>query len=161
VREALGGLLRDLGKTLASQAFRALLHGDTGSGGGFLGSILGLFSGGIINGGQVDFGGGGDLIPAFADGGSFRVGGSGGIDSQLVQFWASPDERVRVDPPGGGGGEVIRIELNPNNAFIAGIADQQIVSRTGTIVQLSVAQSTKAVQRNWSGMSSEASQRQL
>lgn len=36
---------------------------------------------------------------AFADGGSFIVGGSGGTDSQLVQFMASPNERVTIETP--------------------------------------------------------------
>lgn len=35
----------------------------------------------------------------FASGGSFNVGGSGGTDSQLVQFMASPDETVTVSTP--------------------------------------------------------------
>lgn len=35
----------------------------------------------------------------FASGGSFNVGGSGGTDSQLVQFMASPDETVTVATP--------------------------------------------------------------
>lgn len=52
-----------------------------GGGGGFLGS---LFSG----------------LFGFANGGSFKVGGSGGIDSQLVAFKASPNERVTVTKPG-------------------------------------------------------------
>lgn len=35
----------------------------------------------------------------YANGGSFMVGGSGGTDSQLVSFKASPDERVTVETP--------------------------------------------------------------
>lgn len=35
----------------------------------------------------------------FASGGSFKVGGSGGTDSQLVAFKASPDERVTIETP--------------------------------------------------------------
>jgi hypothetical protein len=35
----------------------------------------------------------------FATGGSFMVGGSGGTDSQLVAFKASPDERVTIETP--------------------------------------------------------------
>lgn len=38
-------------------------------------------------------------LPTFAQGGAFNVGGNGGVDSQLVQFWASPDERVTVETP--------------------------------------------------------------
>lgn len=36
----------------------------------------------------------------FAHGGSFRVGGGGGTDSQLVQFMATPGEMVDVRTPG-------------------------------------------------------------
>ena len=35
----------------------------------------------------------------FQQGGSFRVGGAGGIDSQLVAFRASPNEQVTVETP--------------------------------------------------------------
>lgn len=37
--------------------------------------------------------------PGFATGGSFMVGGAGGTDSQLVQFMATPGERVTVETP--------------------------------------------------------------
>lgn len=45
-------------------------------------------------------------LPGFATGGSFTVGGMGGIDSQLVAFRATPGENVSISPPGrsGGGG---------------------------------------------------------
>jgi hypothetical protein len=46
-------------------------------------------------------------LPAFANGGAFTVGGSGGTDSQLVQFLASPGERVTVSPEGRGAPPVI------------------------------------------------------
>lgn len=42
----------------------------------------------------------GNYYGAFRDGGSFIVGGDGGPDSQLVQFLASPEERVDVSRPG-------------------------------------------------------------
>lgn len=38
-------------------------------------------------------------IPEFATGGQFMVGGAGGVDSQLVRFMASPNERVTVETP--------------------------------------------------------------
>jgi tape measure domain-containing protein len=38
-------------------------------------------------------------LNGFAKGGKFTVGGSGGTDSQLVQFLASPNERVIVQTP--------------------------------------------------------------
>jgi hypothetical protein len=43
----------------------------------------------------------------FANGGQFRVGGSGGMDSQLVAFKATPNETVTVTRPGQGMGNVI------------------------------------------------------
>lgn len=38
-------------------------------------------------------------ISGFATGGAFDVGGTGGTDSQLVQFMASPNERVTIETP--------------------------------------------------------------
>lgn len=59
-------------------------------------------------------------LPGFATGGSFTVGGSGGTDSQLVAFRATPGERVDVRTPsqqGGGSPTVIRQEFNFPLAF--------------------------------------------
>ena len=47
--------------------------------------------------------------PKFATGGSFTVGGSGGVDSQLVAFNATPGEKVTVFPPGMSGQSGIQI----------------------------------------------------
>lgn len=50
--------------------------------------------------------------PKFARGGRFTVGGAGGTDSKLVQFWASPGETVSVHTPdqvNGGGGLLINL----------------------------------------------------
>lgn len=85
VGEAIGEMVKNIG----TQFLQAGISGLSGLGGGFgfIGNILsGLFG--------------------FKDGGSFQVGGSGGIDSQLVAFKASPNERVSVTKPGqdfGGG----------------------------------------------------------
>lgn len=38
-------------------------------------------------------------VPGFATGGSFLVGGSGGTDSQMVTFRATPGERVTIQTP--------------------------------------------------------------
>jgi hypothetical protein len=48
----------------------------------------------------------------FATGGEFTVGGAGGTDSQLVQFMATPGERVTVQPQGQAGGPVVNININ-------------------------------------------------
>lgn len=81
-----------------------------GGGGGFLGAVVkgvvGFFGGG--GGGGGDF----SMYGHYAQGGQFKVGGSGGIDSQTVAFKASPNETVTVAKPGqtfgsrGGGAQV-------------------------------------------------------
>jgi hypothetical protein len=45
----------------------------------------------------------GDILPVFATGGTFSVGGSGSTDSQLVAFRATPGENVSVGGGAGGG----------------------------------------------------------
>lgn len=41
-----------------------------------------------------------NALPGFRNGADFMVGGAGGVDSQVVAFRASPNERVTVSPPG-------------------------------------------------------------
>ncbi|WP_085025293.1 phage tail protein [Ensifer aridi] len=54
-------------------------------GGGFGGGIIKGLLGGLVG---------------FQNGGSFQVGGAGGIDSQIVAFRASPKENVSITKPG-------------------------------------------------------------
>jgi hypothetical protein len=85
LRDVMDNALRDLGRTL----FSAMGGSAQGGGGGFWGTILGAMK-----------------IPGFKTGGSFKVGGSGGADSQLMQFRATPGEMVDIRRPGqdqGGG----------------------------------------------------------
>jgi hypothetical protein len=91
-RKAIAGLLKDLARLALNNAFSSLIGGVTGR-----------FTGQLVS----------PNIPMFATGGSFNVGGSGGIDSQLVQFMATPGERVVVDKNGGGGmGSGVNINMN-------------------------------------------------
>ena len=56
--------------------------------------------------------------PEFEHGADFMVGGSGGVDSQLVAFRASPNERVRVTRPdqeAKGGGTNVVVNVNNNS----------------------------------------------
>lgn len=85
VKEAIQDVLKSLGQMLIDQGFRALTSGLFGGGGGGLGGIFSNLFGGLLG---------------FANGGSFQVGGAGGVDSQLVAFKASPNERVTVTKPG-------------------------------------------------------------
>jgi hypothetical protein len=86
--------------------------------------------------GPLPVGPGGGVTTAgpFQQGGSFTVGGSGGPDSQLVAFRATPGEPVTV----GGGGGGVSITIN-NNAPILGVDElearfeswgQQIINAT-------------------------------
>lgn len=91
--EILTQLLKDLSRALANAAFKQLLLGGQGGGGGILGAIAGMFGGG---GG----GGGSGGIGHAAHGGTFTVGGPGGIDTQLAALRVSPGEQISVSGPG-------------------------------------------------------------
>lgn len=89
-----GGNLRDLLKGLEQDIIRIITRKAVTEplGNALAGAIGGGGSGGL-------FGGLFKNIFGFATGGSFTVGGSGGTDSQLVAFRASPNERVTVQTP--------------------------------------------------------------
>lgn len=81
VKDVIKDLLSQFASMLANSAFKSLVSGVLGGGGG------GFFSGiGKLFG--------------FARGGTILPGGSGGIDSQLVAFRKSPNERVDITKPG-------------------------------------------------------------
>ena len=84
VLEAIFGDLRSALRDLGGQLFRSLAGGKSGGG---LGSFLGSIFGGL-------------KLPAFANGGSMRVGGVGGIDSQVRMIRATPNETISVTKPG-------------------------------------------------------------
>ena len=73
---------------------RANSGGDVSSGGGSDAAVISSLPG---YSGTSDYL---DSLPAFADGGQLTVTGSGGTDSQLVQFNATPGEVVTVSTPG-------------------------------------------------------------
>lgn len=79
VGEAISDVIGGLAQMFLSQGFQALsgMGGGIGAIGGFIGNLLG-----------------------FASGGTILPGGSGGIDSQLVTFRKSPNERVDITKPG-------------------------------------------------------------
>lgn len=122
VKDAIKSLLADLAKLLANAAFRALIGGGSG-GGGILGA---LFRG----------------FPGFATGGSFRVGGAGGVDSQLVAFRATPGEQVDVRTPGqvssgGGAAEPVRIQvsISPTGEFDARVANTSVATANRVVLE--------------------------
>lgn len=115
--DILKSLALDLAKMAASSAFRALLMGNAGMGGTFAGIIGSIFGAGI---------------PGFAKGGSFTVGGTGGIDSQLAMMRVTPGERVTVSKKGeggpGGGQTFIDQSVNNFNSQISGTDRQWVQS---------------------------------
>jgi hypothetical protein len=84
LNDSLMGLLKNLTNLALNSAFESIFSGGSHAlygGGGGLGSLFGNLLG-------------------FASGGAILPGGSGGIDSQLVMFHKSPNERVDITKPG-------------------------------------------------------------
>lgn len=97
-------LALDLAKALGiTEAFKN--QGSDSALGSLFSGLSSLFGGGGSAGNDASTA----ATIGFASGGSFQVGGNGGTDSQLVQFRASPNERVTVSTPGqqSSGGSVI------------------------------------------------------
>lgn len=95
---AFGSLATDVGSQMEG-LFSSIAAKDWK---GLLGGVLDIFSG---QGGSLGkIGNIGKAImaalPGFKTGGSFRVGGSGGADSQLMAFRATPGEMVDIRKPG-------------------------------------------------------------
>ncbi|MDW9588664.1 phage tail tape measure protein [Sinorhizobium meliloti] len=122
VKEALADLLGSLSETWMNQAFQALLGGGVaGNSGGLFGTLLGGLFGGL---------------PGYQNGGSFQVGGAGGIDSQLVAFRASPSETVSITKPGQ--------ERTAGNLHVTFSAD---VDKSGNLVPFVTDVSDQRIQR--------------
>lgn len=127
---------------------------DTGGPLGIIGNLLGGMTGALPGlGGSLS--GPGALAPLFAEGGDFTVGGSGGTDSQVVRFMATPGEKVSVRTPqqandSGGGVSVVY------NVHVAGDADEAKIRRalaeaTPGIVKASVGATQRAAGRSVTG----------
>lgn len=93
--------------------------------------------------GDAVFKGIGSLF-GFADGGSFKVGGSGGVDSQLVAFRASPNETVTVTKPGQGGGGLMYAPVY--NIDARGASMDLARALPGILAQASKATETRIIQ---------------
>ena len=72
----------------------------------------------------------GIVLEGMQNGGSFNVGGVGGIDSQLVAFRASPNERVTVERPEQIGNNTQAININ--NVFDSSDIISSFNSRAGS-----------------------------
>lgn len=131
--QAIIGLIQDLIQQLAQLAAQEL----------FLSLFQDVFSG-LIGGGIPDAPAAipepaapdlsfTDSLPGFQEGGSFRVGGAGGPDSQSVAFRASPGELVSVltkeQQARARSGEGGATEIHLNQTINIPSLDQQSVSR--------------------------------
>src|SRR5258708_9894749 len=114
IADFVGGVVTDFGKlasiavsTATTVAGAIAAIGNAAKGGGGTPGFSDPMAGNYGTGGEADSGiqlspsgvgldASGNDLPTFATGGSFQVGGSGGTDSQLVQFKASPWETVTV-----------------------------------------------------------------
>lgn len=150
VKETIGDLLKQLSSMLMNEGFKALVGGLFGSGGG-------LGGGGFLSG---LFGG----LLGFQNGGSFKVGGAGGIDSQVVAFRASPNERVDITKPGqerGGGGVAdVRLFVDQDGNWQAKV--ERISQRTASnVTRQGIAAYDKQLDRSLGGKIAQAQTRQL
>ena len=117
-------LLNDLIRLSIQQTVLAPLSSALSGFGGFGGGGGGLVGppapgGGGLFGGIGDFFGG---LFGFASGGSFKVGGAGGTDSQLVAFKATPNERVTIETPS---------QQQRNGNFIGSNVTVNVINNTG------------------------------
>jgi hypothetical protein len=104
--QALQNVLQRLARLALNQVFNTLIGLPINA---IAGGVSGVFAG------------------MFAEGGSFKVPGPGGIDSKLVAFRATPGERVTVSKKGdeGGGLAILQPRVVVNN-----YADASVDSRT-------------------------------
>lgn len=151
----LRGLVSDFAKAfqqifnqaLAFDLFKALgldkIFANQGGGsavGGIFGALGGLFGGGDST--AVTFNSDPALL-GFAGGGSFPVGGTGGTDSQLVQFKASPNERVTISTPGQGAAP--GIIFSPVYNIGSGVSRSDVISACQTTQKTTIAHMTKLI----------------
>ncbi|MCK8780564.1 phage tail tape measure protein [Rhizobium sp. NTR19] len=122
-------VLKDILGMLMQSAFSGF---GGGGGGGFGGFLSGLFG----------------SILGFARGGTILPGGGGGVDSQLVAFRKSPNERVDITKPGqtlegGRGATDVRVYVDQNGnwqAEVERLADGRVSRAAPAIVRQSNSQ---------------------
>lgn len=113
-KSVLSGFVTDA-KNAVSSAFSGMTGGGGGGGSGGQTRNQAFYAerNSTNNAGKTDAQINAELdARGFAMGGSFRVGGSGGTDSQLVQFRASPNETVTIRRPDQGGGGMVIQTMN-------------------------------------------------
>lgn len=120
-------------------------------------SLLAQFTLARLSGKGFDFGGSlasvlGSVLPGFADGGSFTVGGVGGIDRNLVAFRATRGERVTIDKDGDGarggtGGISLVVNAPGATAETVTMIRRELANAAPVIIQAAQASTMRALQR--------------
>lgn len=85
-------------------------------------------------------------LQGFAGGGDFRVGGGGGIDSQMVAFRASPNERVRVTRPQDNAAGTVQVNNTFNITAEGGNVSESTQKQMAGRIQTSVAMAQRRTQ---------------
>lgn len=139
LKDALKGLLKSFADLAIKSAFAPAAGGA--GGGGFLSTMIGGLFGGLTG---------------FASGGSIMPGGSGGIDSQLVAFRKSPNERVDISKPGQnvGGTQQVDVMIRLSDDLV-GMVDQKVNAGMRQAVNVSVAQSGMQAKKNFGALAAE------
>lgn len=78
---------------------------------------------------------GGNRLMQLNSGGSFTVGGNGGVDQNLVSFWASKGEQVTVTPRGGGLMGVDRAGQSEEYLNVIQLINQELQTRYDNIMR--------------------------
>jgi hypothetical protein len=166
--EALANALSKVADKILEIGLNALFDGIGGTAGGGGGLLGGLFSFLFAKDGGVYAGGQKQPLKTFARGGVSRSAAIFGEAGPEAAVPLPDGRRIPVDlrgpsigGKGGGSQDVVRVVLNDDSGRMAEIADQQIQTRSGTIVQVAVQQSQKAVKRNMGGYIADAQSRKL
>ena len=131
LKSVISDLLKQLGQMALNKAFQGLMGAIGGGGFGGGGGLLGGIFAGI------------GKIFGFARGGTIMPGGTGGIDSQLVMFHKSPNERVDITKPGQtlssgrGGVAYVRVFVDEGGnwqAKVEEISDRRVANAAPSIV---------------------------
>jgi hypothetical protein len=147
----LNSVRRMIAQAASADIFKALFGSDK-SGNSGLGGILGSIAGGLFgsSGGDAninsDWGQQADssILAGFATGGSFTVGGKGGIDQNVVAFKASRGENVSITTPGQSSGGTA-IHYAPTFNVGGGASRQDVVSAAEQARKQAVADMTRLI----------------
>jgi tape measure domain-containing protein len=175
--EALSNALNKVADKLIDIALNNIFDGGTfgaSPGGGLLG---GLFSFLFADGGYTGSGGKnqpagivhkGEVVWSQEDvrkwGGPQRVDAMrkrGYADGGIVGAIPMPAMPGRIPSGGAGSNDTVRITLQDDSGRMSSIADQRIQTHSGTIVEVAVQRSTKAVKQNMPGYLANAQARSL